>query len=99
MSTAAITEDRSLNRDRTLNIRASSHVVDLIDRAAAISGKTRSAFVLDTASQTARDVLLDQTIFPLGNEQYEAFMDILDNPVQPTDKLKRLMKKPAPWEK
>lgn len=90
---------RETKRDTTLNIRVSSTVVELIDRAASIAGKTRSAFVLESASQSAKDVLLDQTLFPLGEEQYDAFLNILDNPAQPTEALRRLMKEEAPWER
>ena len=40
----------------TINIRANHKTVDLIDRAAEIEGKTRSAFLRDCAEQAARKV-------------------------------------------
>lgn len=39
-----------------INIRAASSIVTLIDRAAAVEGKTRSAFLRDCAERSARSV-------------------------------------------
>ncbi len=86
-------------RDKTINVRASNHVVHVIDKAAALLGQTRTDFVLESASKNAERVLLDQTLFPMGREQFDAFIDILDNPTPPTDKLRELMNTRAPWEK
>lgn len=86
-------------RDTTLNIRSNRRDVDLIDRAAELTGKTRSAFVLESARQSAQDVLLDRTVFGLNEGAFQRFVDILDNPPPPNDKLKMLMSTPAPWER
>lgn len=85
-------------RDATLNIRSNRRDVDLIDRAAELTGKTRSAFVLESARQSAMDVLLDRTMFRLNEKSFQQFVDILDNPPAPNEKLKALMATPAPWE-
>lgn len=45
-----------MGQEVTINVRARSADVDLIDRAADIEGKTRSAFLRDCAERTARKV-------------------------------------------
>jgi uncharacterized protein (DUF1778 family) len=78
-------------------VRIPKRVRELIDRAAAAEGKTRTEFVLESARLHAIDVLLDQRVFTLNAEQSLAFVDVLDNPPKATDALKALMKRPAPW--
>ena len=45
-----------------INLRVPAMARELIDRAAAIEGKTRTEFMLDSACRHARDVLLDQRV-------------------------------------
>jgi len=72
---------------------------DLIDRAADVLGKTRSEFILESARTHAVDVLLDQRLFTLNKERYEAFIRTLEAPPLPNEKLKRLLASKSPWEK
>jgi uncharacterized protein (DUF1778 family) len=83
--------------DATIMMRIPRRTRELIDRAAAAEGKTRTGFVLESARLHAIDVLLDQRIFTLNPEQSLAFADILDNPPKSTAALKAVMKRPAPW--
>jgi uncharacterized protein (DUF1778 family) len=53
--------------------------------------------VLESARLHAIDVLLDQRVFALDPEQSAAFAEVLENPPKPTEALKALMKRPAPW--
>lgn len=85
-------------RGVTINLRASAPLRDLIDRAAAVLGKTRSEFMLESARRTAEDVLLDQTVFRLDAKKFETFMAILEQPPKPSDKLKELLRTKAPWQ-
>jgi|SRR5215207_7755362 len=72
---------------------------ELIDSAAAAVGKSRTAFMLESARRDAIDVLLDRRLFVLTPEQHEEFMRILGNPPQPNEKLKALMRSKPPWER
>lgn len=85
-------------RNVTINVRASEQVRDLIDRAASIMGKTRSDFMLETARERARDVLLDQTVFALDEKNHAEFQRILDAPAPANDRLRKLLRDPSPWE-
>jgi uncharacterized protein (DUF1778 family) len=86
-------------RTATLHVRAPQSARDLIERAAEASGKTITDFVLDSATQHAVDVLLDQRLFTLDAERFEAFSRALDQPPAPNQKLKALMRKRPLWER
>ncbi len=83
----------------SINIRAKARQRDLIDRAAERQGRTRSDFMLDASCREAEDVLLSQTFFTVDADTFANFQALLDNPLPPTDKLRRLLKTKAPWEK
>jgi uncharacterized protein (DUF1778 family) len=89
----------SPRRDATINLRLPIKVRHLIDTAAAVLGKTRTEFVIESAKQHAIDVLLDQRLFELEDDQWEAFNRALDEPPLPNDQLKQLMARKPPWEK
>ena len=82
----------------TISIRAKAGQRDLIDQAADRLGRSRSDFMLEAACRQAEDVLLDQTYFALDSEKMAAFQELLDNPPAPSDRLRRLLNAPAPWE-
>ncbi len=83
----------------TINLRASANQKALIDRAAAVLGKSRTEFMLDTARQAAENVLLDQRLILLGAADYKKFVARLDAPLEPPAALRKLLNTPAPWEK
>jgi uncharacterized protein (DUF1778 family) len=102
MSTAAIKErqrETGQRRDAVINVRLSTKLRDLIDRAARVVGKTRSDFILESAHKHAIDVLLDQRLFSLDSKQYDKFLHVLDQPVEPNVRLKQLFASKSPWEK
>lgn len=83
----------------SINIRAKARQRDLIDQAAERLGRSRSEFMLETACREAQDVLLDQAFFTVDAGTFAKFQSMLDRPLPPTDKLRRLLKTKAPWEK
>ncbi len=74
MSTSPEAGFVSQTRDVTINIRAQQSQRDLIDRAAAIQGKSRSEFMLESAYQKAQDVLLDDCFFGLDEAKFQQFV-------------------------
>jgi len=86
-------------RDATINLRVTTRFRQLIDSAAAIVGKTRTDFMLESVRKHAEDVLLDQRFFQLDEQRYKDFLRALDAPPMPTEKLSDLMSRKAPWEK
>lgn len=83
----------------SINIRAKARQRDLIDQAAERQGRSRSEFMLDAACREAEDVLLSQTLFSVNKDTFAKIQALLDQPLPPTDKLRRLLKTKAPWEK
>lgn len=81
----------------TINLRIEGQTRQLIDDAAAVLGKTRTEFMIESARALAIDVLLDQRLFVLDSEQYDAFVDALDNPPAPGPKLRALLRRKPVW--
>jgi uncharacterized protein (DUF1778 family) len=85
--------------DSTIHIRAPKQTKELIDAAASVAGKSRTEFILESARQHATDVLLDQRLFVLDSDRFDAFMSALDNPPPPGAKLKALLKRRPLWQR
>jgi len=83
----------------SINIRAKARQRDLIDQAANRLGRSRSDFMLEAACREAEDVLLDQAFFTVDEGTFAKFQALLDQSLPPTDKLRRLLKTKASWEK
>ncbi len=83
----------------SINLRIGANTRRLIDDAAAILGKTRTEFMIESARRQAIDVLLDQRLFLLGSDYYGAFMHALDNPPAPGPKLRSLLRRVPAWQK
>jgi uncharacterized protein (DUF1778 family) len=95
MAAVALREARS----ETISLRVSPRRRDLIDRAAEVAGKTRTDFILDSATRAAEDTLLDQRVFMLDATGYAAFVEALDAPPRSIPELRKLLTEPAPWER
>jgi uncharacterized protein (DUF1778 family) len=81
-----------------LNIRIKPQLRALIDRAAELSGKNRTDFVLDAARRAAEDTLLDRTVLTVSPKAYRKFLALLDAPPRPNKRLLKSMQTRAPWE-
>jgi uncharacterized protein (DUF1778 family) len=91
-------QQEKLRRD-TLNLRIKPELRGLIDRAAGLTGKNRTEFVLSAARHAAEDALLDRTVFAVNVKAYAEFLARLDAPPQPNARLRRTLETAAPWEK
>lgn len=86
-------------RDAAINLRARPEQRDLIDRAAALLGKSRSNFMLEAACDKAQSVLLDQIFFRLDADKLRQFTKLLDAPPAHNPGLERLLTFKTPWNK
>jgi len=93
MPTVAVREER-----RSMTFRMPKTVIELIDAAASTTQKDRTAFIVEAASDRAKEVLLDQTVFPLSESAHAAFVAALDNPAEPNKCLKAVAAKRPLWE-
>jgi uncharacterized protein (DUF1778 family) len=82
----------------SINLRIETDTRRLIDEAAALLGKTRTEFMIESARRQAIDVLLDQRLFALDPARYDAFVSALDNPPAPGAKLKSLLRRTPAWQ-
>jgi uncharacterized protein (DUF1778 family) len=85
-------------RGATVNLRLQLSARELIDRAAAATGKTRTEFMVEAARREAESVLLDRRVFALDDKTYAAFVAALDRQPDDNPRLRRLLKSAAPWE-
>src|SRR5215204_3713264 len=99
-TTVAVAE-RSSTADTkgSINLRIETQTRQLIDDAAAVLGKTRTEFMIESARKLAIDVLLDQRLFVLDQKRYDAFVRALDNPPAPGPKLRSLLRRARAWER
>ncbi|MDF1795280.1 MAG: DUF1778 domain-containing protein [Coxiellaceae bacterium] len=87
------------NESISINIRVKIRQRDLIDLAAKRLDRSRSEFMLDAACTAAEEVMLDQAFFTVDTDTYDKLQSLIDKPLPATDKLRRLLKTKAPWDK
>lgn len=84
------TESRQ-SREARLNLRVSAREDALIRLAAQATNKTVTAFVLDSASAAAEQVLADRRWFMLDDASWAAFQDALERPAVLKPRLTELL--------
>lgn len=94
----SLDKTHKVKRSLVVNMRVEPNQLDLIDAAASVCGKSRSAFMLDAAYRAAEEALLDWRLFRLNDEQWKAFNQALDLPPETNDKLHQLLQVKSPWE-
>jgi len=92
------TKAKKKTRSVVVNLRMKEEQQLLIDRAAKVTGKNRSEFLLDAATKTAQEALLDQTLFIATPEQWKAFNEALDAPPKVIPSLKKLLSRKSRWD-
>lgn len=86
------------SRSAVVNLRLQAQARELIDRAAAALGKSRTEFMVEAARREAEAVLLDRCYFTLDEKTFAAFEAALDKPPADNPRLRRLLRAPAPWD-
>ena len=94
MSSVSVPQKRE-----SLNLRIRPEERNLIDRAAKARGKNRTDFVLDAARLAAEEALLDQALISVSSQAYSAFLTRLDAAPRPSERLRKTMQAPSPWDK
>jgi uncharacterized protein (DUF1778 family) len=85
-------------RSATVNLRLQTSARDLIDRAAAAAGKSRTEFMVEAARREAESVLADRCFFALDDKAFAAFSAALNQPPSDNPRLRKLLRTSAPWE-
>ncbi len=87
------------SRTARFGFRATLQQEALLRKAAEITGRNVTQFVLTSACEAAENALCDQKIFFADDESFQVFQDILERPAQIKPKLRKLMKSRASWGK
>jgi uncharacterized protein (DUF1778 family) len=89
----------SSSRSSRLGLRATPEQEVVLRRAAEVAHKSLTDFVLDAACQAAEQTLLDQRLFMVSGSQYQALLDLLEEPERDNAGLVDLFAHRAPWPK
>ena len=81
-----------------LGLRATPEQERLLRRAAEVSRKSLTEFILDSAYRAAEETLLDQRLFLVDGDRYQSLLEILDRPPSENSGLRDLFAKKAPWD-
>lgn len=84
---------------QAVNLRIRQETRALIDRAALALGRTRSDFMIEASRRAAEETILDQAVIAVSREKYGAFLEALDSPPQPNERLRATMQAVPVWEK
>ena len=84
-------------RTARLGLRTTPQQEAVLRRAAEVSHKSMTDFILDSACQAAERTLLDQRLFMTTGGQSQALLDLLDRPERDNAGLKDLFSRRAPW--
>jgi uncharacterized protein (DUF1778 family) len=76
-------------RGARLEARVSAAQKSLLQRAAALSGRTLSEFVVASAQEAANKVIQDHAAIELSRSEQIAFVTALLNPPKPSARLRR----------
>ena len=86
-------------KEHPLSMRLPESDISIIDRAAALRGRSRTDFVRDAAVRAAEDVLMETAPIRMSPAGFKAFMAALSGPATPVREMIELFERAAPWEK
>lgn len=81
-----------------LSLRLPEGDLAIIDRAAALRGRSRTEFMRDAAVRAAEEALLEALPIRMSPEGFDAFLAALAAPGTPVPEMVQTLQHPAPWE-
>ena len=78
-------------RIERLGFRIDEETKDLIERAAYLSRRKVSDFCVTALAETARRTITEHEALVLSDRDRQAFFDVLINPPEPSERLKRAL--------
>ncbi len=79
------------SKDTRIEFKTSSEIKALLQRGANALGMDLSSFLISTATQRAKDVILEEKMLRLITQEWESFEKALKHPKPATKELKALM--------
>lgn len=85
-------------KDERLDLRVSLTQKRLLQQAAAISGRSVSEFVLDSALEDAGNALLDQKIFMFDPEAFDQLLARAEDVEKNKEAIDKILAITPPWQ-
>jgi uncharacterized protein (DUF1778 family) len=85
-------------RSERVDLRMTPAAKRTLQRAAAVSNKTLTEFLLDTGLNAAQDTLADRRVFQLDEKQWAKFMRELAKPPKKNPRLRKLLARRPAWK-
>ena len=85
-------------RNVRLNFRLNPLQDSLIRRAAEVTRKSVSEFILESVCVAAENAILDQRLFLLDDRSWKDFLEAMERPAVAKPELKRLLEEDSPWD-
>jgi uncharacterized protein (DUF1778 family) len=82
-------------RSEKLDLRLTRNAKLALQAAAAVSQRSVSEFVLESALARADEALADRRTFSLNSATWKAFLAALDAPPRPMPEMEKLLKEPG----
>ena len=86
-------------RSARLGLRTTPQQEAVLRRAAEITHKSMTDFILDSACLAAEQTLLDQRLFMVSGASAKSLLALLDRPAQDNAGLQDLFSRTPPWSR
>ena len=85
-------------KDYPLSMRLPEADIAVIDRAAALRGRSRTDFVREAAVRAAEAALLEDGLIRMSEEGFAAFLTAISAPIVAPPEMVAILKRRAPWD-
>jgi uncharacterized protein (DUF1778 family) len=86
-------------RSERVDLRMTPAAKRTLQRAAAVTNKTLTEFLLDTGLNAAFETLADRRVFQLDQKRWDAFMAALSARPKNNPRLRKLLARKPAWDK
>ena len=95
----SIIKDTAVRKTERQEVRLTLAQKEIVARAASISGKNVSDFILESSVLAAEMAILEQRVFVVSGKEFEWWENLVDSEPQPNPGLDQLFSKPLLWPK
>lgn len=85
-------------KDERLAVRMTARQRQIIERAAAVTGRNITEFSVQALTERAEEVLTDQRLLGVSQDVWDEFVTRLDEPARPVAELVALMQRPSVFD-
>ena len=79
-------------KNERITARVSEQIKETLIAAADLTGATLNQFLVQSALEKAENIIEKDKLIHLSNKDAQLFFDVLENPPEPNEKLKRAVK-------